>query len=200
MHLKISPTHLENTTTNQKNARADQQRWPIDYTRFRSVKQQHFWPAYIRYTVVIGQCSGPGESGRVYCSFPEWLAEQILIVLSRELWISRVGQGIKLSFKLPSGVCYEIPVAHHNSSEIPIALRVWEGHQRNCRNGRTNFLVHFPSKQETSSRPHAHTGVSRQRTHTTELRAWPPQTDMSVCVCLCVCGNLWLCSNIDATL
>ena len=27
----------------------------------------------------------------VYRSIPEWLAEQIQIVLSRELWISRVG-------------------------------------------------------------------------------------------------------------
>ena len=66
---------------------------------------------------------------------------------------------------------------------------VCERHQRNCRNSRTNFLVHSPSKHETSSRPPAHTGVSRQRTHTTERRAESMATTdrhVSVCVCECV--------------
>ena len=84
---------MDNTTTNQKNTRGDVST-PADLTN-RLLP----YPVGKRATLLarlyqIHRCEslmfwarGIGEWE--YCSFPEWLAEQILILLSRELWISR---------------------------------------------------------------------------------------------------------------
>ena len=47
---------------------------------------------------------GEGHWGEIICSFPEWLAAQIQIVLSRDLWISRVCNAyIFISIFIPPG-------------------------------------------------------------------------------------------------